>query len=362
FARVDLKTQLKDDSLVLTYQFEELPVIIPFVGGKKTDQDGLILGPAASSLNFAGRDIRLEAYARTTVSDPGKANEFQGVAGTYWLGNLPMECWLQFIYTDSYNPFLDFPEKSQYYLFDMKHRFAHEWASKFKAELLTITTKPEYRDQVLTGPSGLRDIVPRIGMGIVRDSRESRSNPHRGLYGELLYTQSGGPLGGDASYGEFLGDLRAFVSLGERHVFHVSLLGQYRMGTVGTYDRFYLGGTNTLRAYHPVDDGFNGASEILSFVEYRYEFFPKMNFKIFGLAWYWGLQAVTGFDVSYVWDKNDFDGGTDGRSFYIGTHILMPGLDRIRLELGNKAEELKVDMGFTFGLFERSEVQRWRIR
>jgi len=363
FASVDLQIKDSQDAVKLVYIFDELPPFLPFVGGKKTDQDGLILGPAIASFNLAGRDIRVEGYGRTTVPDFGDAIEYQLVASSYWMGLLPVEYWLQFVYTDSYNPFGNFPEKSQFYLAEFKQRLGRNWSLKYRGEFFTIATDSTHAADVLIGPTGVRDLVPRASFGLVRDTRVTRNNPHRGIYSELLYIQSAEFLGGDVNFGEILGDFYFYFPLRKNLILHYSFLGQYRfVGRVGAYDRFYVGGANTLRGYDPVIDGFSGTSEILSFIEFRHEFFDKRPFKVFGQSWNYGLQVVLGYDVAYVWEGNHLYSGTDGKSIYTGLHVLMPGLNRIRLELGNKAMKFELDWVFTLGLFERTSVQRWRIR
>ncbi|MBF0431173.1 MAG: BamA/TamA family outer membrane protein [Fibrobacteria bacterium] len=361
FASVRLELAQKKNQVELRYQFEELPAVIPFIGGKKTDQDGIIIGPALATLNFLGRDIRLESYGRSSIKGPGKAMEFQAVASALWLGGLPIEYWLQYVYTNSYNSFESFPEKSHMALLELNQRIGSFWNIKYKAEFFSIATEPDNRDILLTKNS-TQDNIPRFGFGLVRDTRESRINPHRGLYSEIMYTHSGGFAGSHANFGEWLADFRSFIPLRQKHILHLSFLGQYRTGRIGAYDRFHVSGANTLRAYNPITDGFSGTSEILSFAEYRYEVINKKTIRLLNLTGFYGLQLVAGTDLAYVWDRNNFQEGIHGASYYLGAHILLPGLDRIRLELGNKALSAKLDMGFTLGLFERTAVQRWRIR
>ena len=57
FSSINLSFIKNEGRLNLTYSFEELPSYIPFVGGKKTDQDGLIVGPAFISMNLDQRQL-----------------------------------------------------------------------------------------------------------------------------------------------------------------------------------------------------------------------------------------------------------------------------------------------------------------
>ncbi len=224
--------------------------------------------------------------------------------------------------------------------------------------MYTIEVPQDEARDVLVSTSGDRDWVPQIGGGLLLDTRESRVNPHRGLYLEGLGNVYGGLLGGSTNYMELLIDGRSFLAFGEKHILHTSLLIQNRWGKVGSYDKYYGGGSNSLRGF--VAGDFIGDGEILTTLEYRYEWIGNKTFSFFGIHGFIGLQWVLGVDGGYFWEKQNWTKGEEGWGGYTGFHVLLPGLDRLRIELGSQITKVKWE--FAVGLFEKSSTQRWRIR
>ena len=193
--------------------------------------------------------------------------------------------------------------------------------------------------------------------------REKYFNPHHGQYYELSISQFGGLLGGPANYQELLGDMRFYIPAWGSDIIVLSALGRYRPGRKGAYDYLHAGGANTLRTYGLRPD-FYAHHEVLTTLEYRWEFFERSTFEVFGNHFYYGLQWVFGTDTAMQWRT------PDGKpvfihSLYMGPHLLFPGIDRFRVEFG--INQLghgldKVAFGINIGLFDKSFMQRQRIR
>ena len=132
---------------------------------------------------------------------------------------------------------------------------------------------------------------------------------------------------------------------------------------MGAYDFLHVGGANTLRT-HGINPDFYGQHEVISTTEYRMEFFEREPFEVFGSHLYFGFQWVLGADAIFQWRR------AQGRpvmltSVYTGPHILFPGFDRIRIEIGiNNLEQGldKLAYGISIGLFEKLIMQRQRVR
>ncbi|HNX60495.1 MAG TPA: POTRA domain-containing protein, partial [Spirochaetota bacterium] len=76
FASVSLNVDETTDGIILTYEFVELPSFLPFPAMKRTDQDGLLMGPGVVFMNMFGLGIHEELMYRTTVAPhPFKAKE-----------------------------------------------------------------------------------------------------------------------------------------------------------------------------------------------------------------------------------------------------------------------------------------------
>ena len=137
----------------------------------------------------------------------------------------------------------------------------------------------------------------------------------------------------------------------------------HRPGQKGAYDYLHAGGANTLRTYGLRPD-FYAHHEVLTTLEYRWEFFERSPFEVFGSNLYYGLQWVFGTDTAMQWRT------ADGKpvflhSVYMGPHLLFPGIDRLRIEFGINHLGHGIDrvaFGINMGLFDKSFMQRQRIR
>ena len=372
FTGVSLKVIEEEDGIVLNYIFTELFRFIVFPSVKRTDLDGWLAGPAVAYLNLFGTDTRLEAYARTTAADPFATNELLLEMSSPWLLSLPMEYVIGFMKTDSYNSLKEFEENSFNGTVNFYYRMFPFLRVICNAEILSVEVdsrnsrfSPDGIERESFFSSSGYDVVPKAGIGLALDTRDRRLNPHRGMYQELRISQSGGFIGGDGNFTEYLFDLRGWLAFFKRHIFHGSFLGQYRPGEIGVYDYYHAGGTNSLRTYSP-EPGIFGQHEAIFTLEYRYEIIGRYAFSFLDFNFYLGLQAVAGTDQVWLWKKEyafrdaDYYGG-----YYAGIHILAPGFDRLRIEGGFHDPDLKdwsLKFGFSIGLWEKSEVQRWRKR
>ncbi len=373
FARVNLETSREEEGINLTYRFSELPPLIPFISMKITDQNGFIAGPALAFLNMFGEAIRLEFYARATMfPDFFQARELLATLASRWAGPIPLEYDIWFIFNDLYNPLKEFKEQSVTAEADFFYRFNRRFKALFTTGIFNVWQDAgspyfisgDYRAPMFLG-KGNTDLVPKAGIGAVYDSRDRRLNPYFGFYGEVRVSQFGGFMGGSGDYIEMLGDLRGYYTFFKRHILHASALGQYRPGTMGAYHFFHTGGANTLRGFEPDSELF-GQHEFLGTFEYRYELIRRKHFTLFGFNLYTGLQIIAGTDIAVLWrDTDSFGSPSVLAGYFTGLHFLFPGFDRLRLEFGIRkgdVQEKRIAFAFSIGIWEKTVVQRWRIR
>jgi outer membrane protein assembly factor BamA len=361
FASVELIAEQQDSLLHLKYHFKELPSVIFVPSLKKTDQDGWMMGPALASLNLLGLDIRSDAYFRMNMfPEFNTAREFLVFATSPWLGPYPIEYTVMAQKNQSENSLKNFYENSLTSYVELNHRIYNRFSLIYTAGFYDVK-KTAPKSEFLS--DGQSDFVPRVGFGVAYDSRNSRMNPHFGSYLEMRFTQHGGPLSGPADYQEYLGDFRIFTQVVPKHILHFSALGQYRPGTMGFYDWFHVGGTNSLRAYAP-DSTRSGQHEWLLTSEYRYEVADRNEFTLWGIPLYYGLQSVIGVDQAALWsDAVHLQDADLYKSVYTGLHILLPGIDRLRIEYGIQAKKIALNLeGLSIGMFEKSQTQRWKTR
>lgn len=373
FADVQLKITETESGIILDYNFTELPSFILFPAMKRTDQDGLLMGPGLTIMNCFGTGIHQEFLNRFTVAPvPLRAKEFLSytyipdVFGFDATGELTVN------YFKSYNALKEYKENSVYTVAGLNIRLPGQFSLILSFSSLNVKHDPgsEFFTadgsaiQMFYGDGGW-DYVPSAGAGIILDTRERQMNPHRGFYTEARYTLYGEKLGGDSDYSEFITDFRGYIPAGLRHIFHVSLLGRYRPGTVPAYELYHAGGVNSLRTFMP-DPDICGQHEFLGTVEYRYELFTGRQVSLLDLnAWY-GLQLVAGMDNAALWLPDEtFTHGRYYYSFYAGVHLLVPALERVRLEFGFNTidpRDMSIKFGINLGWYEKAYTQRRRVR
>ncbi len=355
FADVELKQSISDSSVSLTYLFRELPPYIPFIAISKTEQDGLSLGPALASLNFLGQGIRAEFISRF-----GGTTEAQASLSARQLAGLPIEYDLALLRVNSYNGFENFHEDSWRAKLDLVHHLGGAIHLLYAGEAFYLKTRGAAKDRVLLNPEG--DLVPRLGGGILWDSRDRHHDARHGLYQELRLTQNGGWLGGPSDYTEWLSDSRVYLAWMDRNTLQVSNLYQFRTGnldgTFGRYDLFHVGGINTLRGF--AHDAYQGKSEMILTLENRTDLISKRVIRLWRWSAFYGLQGVLGLESASLWNHEALLERDFHSSFYTGLHLLFAGVDRIRLECGSNFAKFEVETDL--GLFDKSEIQRFRAR
>jgi len=150
-------------------------------------------------------------------------------------------------------------------------------------------------------------------VGVTRDTTNRRINPTRGTKNTLSVEYSGGLLQGDDEFIKYIGDSSWYHPLFWSTVFHWHGQAGYLMKNgndeIPLFERFYLGGINSVRGYKGrdiaprYDDGSGdkkgGTKEFFTNFEY---IFP-INKEI-------GILGVAFFDAGNVWDDDetvDFD-------------------------------------------------------
>ncbi len=351
FAKVDLKAQTTNDSLSLVYTFRELPPYLPLASVNKTDQDGFSIGPSISALNFLGTGKRIDLMARF-----GGTTEYQAAISGRQLFGKPVEFSAAWIHVDSYNPF------------DSSHENSHRVKSEgfwplIKSNHFGATGFAEYfvieegRDSITLRKGG--DFVPRLGLGLRWDSRDRALLPRRGVFAEARLTQNGGGLGGPADFWEEMSDIRVYLPLTRRNGIIADALYQYRYGTkLGYYDWFRVGGANTLRGYP--DNAYFGRNECLFNLEYRFDAMEEKVQSLGPWSLNYGVQLIAGFDAASLWNSESMQPEKFHPGIYAGLHLLVPGVNRIRLEIGS--HDINGRVYWNLGLFEKTTTQRFRTR
>ncbi len=373
FADINYNITAESDGEILQYNFKELPYFLFFPAMKRTDQDGLMIGPGFTVINTFGLAIHQEFLSRETVlPDPLRAKEFLYYLYIPEVFSIPVSVESEIEYMDSWNALKLFNENSYYSTLNLKWRCSDNLSLLTNGSLLFVRhdeSSPYFagndRELLMFRGDGNWDYIPSLGAGIAVDTRERLMNPHRGFYNEVDISVHGGMLGGDADFMEYKYDFRGYIPAGNSNIFHANILGRYRPGTITGYELYHIGGINSLRSFSP-DPSICDQHEILGTLEYRYEFFANRQLSLFGLNAYYGLQGVAGTDYAFYWFPGDrFREGKSLSSVFFGIHLIVPVLERIRLEWGFNGydrDDKDIRFGVNFGWYEKAYTQGRRIR
>ncbi len=336
-------SETEGGGLALEYRLTELLHWIPSPAGKKTDQDGWMLGVALAHLNVLGEDIRVEAQYRTSIDPLFDSKEFAIYASSPWLGNLPVSWNLEFLRTDSWDDLRGFDDRSWFLHLELDAKLFRN---------LYVVFSPSYRYVERFGS------VPDLGVGALLENRDSKTDPRRGAFEEFRVTRYGAFDSSVENFVEYLWDNRLYVSRG-RWITGASSLVRFRPGRQMFFDRLHQGGANTLRGFSP-DSSVHGRHEAIWNIEERFVLLERRPFTVLGANLFWGLQLVAGVEGSFLWD-NRMPGWEDYRqSVYGGIHVLIPALDRLRIEAGYSPDGGGVKI--SIGLYDKNVSLRWRSR
>ncbi|MDO4839847.1 MAG: outer membrane protein assembly factor BamA [Desulfovibrionaceae bacterium] len=149
-----------------------------------------------------------------------------------------------------------------------------------------------------------------LGARIVRDTTDNRERPSKGTILRLSGEWGGGGLGGTDNFFKVVGDWQGFYSIKENHTFHVrARLGavfQNSDSKVPVFERFYVGGMDTVRGYSYTD-----ASPRSRNPRYDNDVIggDRMGVANFEYVWTFqkdlGLAIVPFFDIGFNYSSDD---------------------------------------------------------
>ena len=174
------------------------------------------------------------------------------------------------------------------YDIDLSVRFRNEYV------------KAKTQDEQLFNRS-TRSVLFAVGRD-TRDYRTSLYDPMGGSSNSISYEYSGGFLGADNEFQKYTADTSWFFSPWWNHVFAIHARAGYMRSkssdrSVLFYERFYLGGVDTIRGYedweiYPDSENFIGGNKVFfTNLEYRIPVSPQLTTAVF-------------FDVGQVWDES----------------------------------------------------------
>jgi len=214
----------------------------------------------------------------------------------------------------------------------------------YKLESVDISNVPDDVSQDLRDEVG-KNTISSLLLGVTRDSRDNIYNPTKGLVLAASYEVAGGPLGQDKDFFKVMGTVDFYKTLINKLLLELKVVGGVGDGFSDTdalpiYERFYAGGTNTIRGFKERTVGakdtkdisgepVGGESVLYGTCELTYPLFKL-------------IKVATFCDFGNVWKRSgEFASGGIKYSVGLGLRVKTP-MGPVKLDYGYP---LTVDAG-----------------
>ncbi|MEW6264690.1 MAG: outer membrane protein assembly factor BamA [Thermodesulfobacteriota bacterium] len=292
-----------------------------------------------NNLFGTGRRLSLEA------SLGGRYDEYMLSYTDPWLFDIPLTAGFDVFYTkDKWDLFTKntsgFALRAGYPVFE-----EFRLSGRYLYQNVEITDIDAYAASVIKALMG-KATSSGIGVQLRRDTRNRMFNTTEGSDNSINVGYTGGPLGGDLHYSEYVLDSGWFIPtfLEDVTLFVRGKIGymvENKKDGLPVYQKFYLGGLNSVRGYKvwsisPTDPATGDTVGGEKMAQFNVEL-------IFPLIKESGLMGVVFFDQGNVWrESEDYDFGDMRRSYGAGIRYYSP-LGPLRLEYGRVINPRKTD-------------------
>ncbi|MEW6259406.1 MAG: outer membrane protein assembly factor BamA [Thermodesulfobacteriota bacterium] len=319
------------DKMVLDIAVKEKPTGTFSFGGGYSSIENLFVVGSVTQRNLFGRGQILEF--RGTIG--GVTHRYVASFTEPWLFDIPLSAGID-VYNqtrdyDTYNldsfgtvlrfgyPIWDYTRAYLSYTFDI-------------SDLYDLSPTASNYFKVMEGKNTLSSLTPSIRY----DSRDRVFNPTEGANHQISVEYAGDFLGGTIGFTKYIAETGWYIPLFWKTVGFIhakgGIIDQHPGELLPPYDRFYLGGINSLRGFSwrdlsPVDENGDkiGGDK---FVQFNLEY-------IFPLIREAGVMGVVFYDTGNVYDDNDdIDLGNLRKSAGAGIRWYSP-MGPIRLEYGH---------------------------
>ncbi|HSM73924.1 MAG TPA: outer membrane protein assembly factor BamA [Desulfobacterales bacterium] len=328
--KVDTLPGSAEDQMVLKIDVTEKPTGTFSFGGGYSTAESLFAVAQISQRNLFGRGQVLQLAAHLG----GKSTRYQLSFTEPWLFDIPLSATGNIFKWDvDYNDYdkesIGFGFRFGYPVFDYTRAFLG-----YRFELADITDIDEDAARSIKQLEG-ENITSSLTATLEYDSRDRFFLPTEGQKHSLEVEYAGGPLAGDIAFTKVTAEAGIYIPLfWETTGFARAQAGYVTEGTNGIlpdYERFYLGGLNTLRGFDWRDisiqdsngDDIGGTSMLLFNLEYIVPLIKEA-----------GLAGVVFYDTGNVYGEDqDFDITDLRQSAGAGIRWNSP-MGPIRLEYG----------------------------
>ncbi len=304
FENVDIQTKKgsREDLMVMDVKVKEKPTGSFSFGAGYSSVDHLVGMAQIQQDNFLGNGQRLSASVRLG----GTSTQFDVRFVEPWLLDYPIS-----MEARGYNWTRDYDDYSQdswggslFFGFPTKIDEYTRSSVQYGYEDSNVTNVADNASQLLKDMEG-RSVTSSVTFGLTRNSVNRAWNPSEGSINSITFQYAGGILAGDNYFNKYNARSAWFFPLPLSTVFMAQgrwgYLEKRSGGELPVYDKFFLGGLNTVRGYKfayisPRDpetgDKIGGDVSMCYNLEFR---FPLLKDQ--------GVIGVVFFDAGQVWKE-----------------------------------------------------------
>lgn len=308
---VDIVEKPAEKKIDLKIEVEEKPTGEFSFGGGYSSTEDLFASASISQSNLFGRGQTLQIQGQVG----GTTTQFKLSFTEPWLFDIPLSAGI-----DLYDWEVDYDS----YTMDTRGgglRFGYPAFKNTRFYLSNNYESNSIKDVYADAPSSILDLVEMgeddiitssISASLVYDTRDNIVNPRRGAKHSITVENAGGLLGGDVAFTKYTTELGWYIPLFWKLVGFVHSEGGYihknSDGYLPDYERFYLGGINSLRGYDWRDISILETDQEGNLVDERggdkfVQFNLELLFPLFGEDV--GLVGLLFYDTGNVYDEGD---------------------------------------------------------
>ena len=236
-AKMDVTVNIKEKS---TGQFS--------IGAGYSSVDSFMLMGEISENNFLGRGDKLSFVANLS----GTSNRFNLGYTNPHLRDSKLSVGLDLF--NWFREYDDYDKESKGGAVRFGYPLWEKWRGygSYSYTDTTLSNVSEFASQIIIDSMDI-NLTSAVKFGLVRDSRDRITGASEGSQNSITIKYAGGALGGDAEFTKLEAFTSWYFPLPWTTVFHFKLAGgqvwENETGKLPVYERFYLGGINTIRGF-----------------------------------------------------------------------------------------------------------------
>jgi outer membrane protein insertion porin family len=357
FSDIRFGTEIAEDKVIVTYIFVETFPILPSIGLRISDENGVSVGGGFKSPNLMGKDIFFSGRILF-----GGAREVEIWLQNPWFAGNRIGYSLEYYNRGRENLITDSYEVANEFYLRISAPLGGVW--RIGGSFESINIKSDKPGTTLS-PDGT-DYTTRIGAYIGIDSRDAALNTRSGWWNELHVAGDMPVFKNSTQFAQVDLDIRRYQPLPfwDRHTLAIFSLTTLRTGIAGEdiapWQVFGVGGTNTIRGWEFAAR--KGKNQFINTVEYRITLFePRLVHLPFNVKYRGGLQLAIFSDLGIGWStKNEFRGENFIGGVGAGIRLMVPivGLVRVDFGVGMPDKSIRIHLGS----FEKPVMARRRVR